>query len=151
MTTENSGSRNRRAWTRGIVVMLALLLAVAGAAWWWRLQPEPPPDWPVSGNGRIEAIDVDVATRSSGRVREVLVQEGDFVEAGSKRGHRVAAGTCLLLPVDAVAQGFVRHGLELAPVAHSHPTRSGAPARLAPSRCEIAPARRLTVRMASAS
>ena len=82
MTTDNSGSKKRRAWTRGIVVALALLAAAAGAAWWWRLQPEPPPDWLVSGNGRVEAIDVDVATRSPGRVREVLAQEGDFVEAG---------------------------------------------------------------------
>jgi HlyD family secretion protein len=36
----------------------------------------------VSGNGRIEATEVDVATKLSGRIQSVLVDEGDFVKAG---------------------------------------------------------------------
>lgn len=36
----------------------------------------------VSGNGRIEAVEIDVASRTPGRVREILVREGDFVTAG---------------------------------------------------------------------
>ncbi|MBN8924506.1 MAG: hemolysin D [Rhodanobacter sp. 68-29] len=36
----------------------------------------------VHGNGRLEATEVDVATRLPGRIREVLVREGDFVTAG---------------------------------------------------------------------
>lgn len=36
----------------------------------------------ASGNGRIEATELDVATKLPGRVAEVLVAEGDFVEAG---------------------------------------------------------------------
>lgn len=36
----------------------------------------------VSGNGRIEAVEIDVASRSPGRLHEVLVKEGDFVTAG---------------------------------------------------------------------
>lgn len=36
----------------------------------------------VSGNGRIEATEVDVATRLGGRVTEILVGEGEFVQAG---------------------------------------------------------------------
>ena len=35
----------------------------------------------VSGNGRIEATDIDVATKLAGRVQEIMVDEGDFVEA----------------------------------------------------------------------
>jgi HlyD family secretion protein len=35
-----------------------------------------------AGNGRIESTEVDIATKSAGRVREVLVKEGDFVESG---------------------------------------------------------------------
>ncbi|MCM5570165.1 HlyD family efflux transporter periplasmic adaptor subunit [Burkholderiaceae bacterium FT117] len=81
MSTERNTKKSRRTGLRAIAA--ALLLAVAAAAgWWWRSQPPPPPDWLVSGNGRIEATEIDVATRNSGRVREVLVQEGDFVEAG---------------------------------------------------------------------
>ncbi|RFC35609.1 MAG: HlyD family secretion protein [Candidatus Nitrotoga sp. SPKER] len=36
----------------------------------------------VSGNGRIEATEIDVAARSAGRVKDILVNEGDFVKAG---------------------------------------------------------------------
>jgi HlyD family secretion protein len=36
----------------------------------------------VSGNGRIEATEIDVASKDSGRVKEILVREGDFVTAG---------------------------------------------------------------------
>lgn len=82
MNTDNSRSKKKRLLTRGIMTALAVLAATAAAAWWWRLQPEPPPDWLVRGNGRIEATDIDVATRHPGRVREVLAREGDFVEAG---------------------------------------------------------------------
>jgi HlyD family secretion protein len=37
---------------------------------------------PVSGNGRIEATEIDVATKYAGRIAEILVQEGEFVKAG---------------------------------------------------------------------
>ncbi|PKL25282.1 MAG: hemolysin D [Spirochaetae bacterium HGW-Spirochaetae-2] len=36
----------------------------------------------ASGNGRIEATEIDVATKLPARVSEILVREGDFVEAG---------------------------------------------------------------------
>jgi HlyD family secretion protein len=36
----------------------------------------------VSGNGRIEATEIDVATKLPGRVTAMLVDEGDFVKAG---------------------------------------------------------------------
>lgn len=36
----------------------------------------------ASGNGRIEAVEVDIAPRSPGRIREVLVDEGDRVVTG---------------------------------------------------------------------
>lgn len=36
----------------------------------------------VSGNGRIEAVEIDVASRTAGRVKEIRVREGDFVTAG---------------------------------------------------------------------
>jgi HlyD family secretion protein len=35
----------------------------------------------VAGNGRLEATEVDIAAKLSGRLAEVLVKEGDFVEA----------------------------------------------------------------------
>lgn len=36
----------------------------------------------ASGNGRIEAVEIDVATRAAGRVQDILVTEGEFVAAG---------------------------------------------------------------------
>ena len=46
------------------------------------LRPNGPGDGFSSGNGRIEATEIDVATKLPGRVEEVLVAEGDFVRAG---------------------------------------------------------------------
>lgn len=49
---------------------------------WRSLQPEPLADGFAAGNGRVEAVEIDVATRTPGRIADVLVAEGDFVTAG---------------------------------------------------------------------
>ncbi|MGD9923691.1 MAG: HlyD family secretion protein [Pseudorhodoplanes sp.] len=36
----------------------------------------------ASANGRIEATEIDIATKTAGRVKEILAGEGDFVTAG---------------------------------------------------------------------
>jgi HlyD family secretion protein len=36
----------------------------------------------VSGNGRIEATEIDIATKFHGRIDEILYSERDFLEAG---------------------------------------------------------------------
>ncbi len=36
----------------------------------------------ASGNGRIEAVEIDVAAKTAGRVKDILVREGDFVRSG---------------------------------------------------------------------
>ncbi|WP_370649754.1 HlyD family secretion protein [Neorhizobium galegae] len=36
----------------------------------------------ASGNGRIEAVEIDIAARTAGRLSDVTVREGDFVRAG---------------------------------------------------------------------
>ncbi|WP_077731359.1 HlyD family secretion protein [Methylocaldum sp. 14B] len=63
----------------------ALILVGAGvavAALWWVLRPEGLPEGIAAGNGRIEATEIDIATKIPGRVVEILAREGDFVEAG---------------------------------------------------------------------
>jgi len=60
----------------GVVTVLAGLYA------WRHSRPATLPDGFVMGNGRIESTEIDIATKSAGRVREVLVKEGDFVESG---------------------------------------------------------------------
>ncbi len=63
----------------------ALIALVAiGYLVWQRLQPTPLGAGFASGNGRIEAVEVDVAAKVPGRVQAILVDEGDFVTAGQQ-------------------------------------------------------------------
>ena len=68
---------------------LLITVAVAVFAYFgWRLIAERGPgDGFVNGNGRIEATEIDVATKLAGRVLDVLVREGDFVAAGQTLAH----------------------------------------------------------------
>lgn len=62
---------------------LAAVAAAGGGYWYWTtLQDDGPPEGFAMGNGRLEAVRIDVATKYSGRLAEVAVEEGDSVEAG---------------------------------------------------------------------
>lgn len=70
-------NKTRLAWT------MAGLLVVAGGLLGSRyLGRDSDSQLVISGNGRIEATEIDVAARSGGRIKEILVNEGDFVKAG---------------------------------------------------------------------
>lgn len=60
----------------------ALLLSAAGAIAWYLLSPPGVPEGFTVGNGRIEATEIDIATKLAGRITEVLVHEGDTVDEG---------------------------------------------------------------------
>ncbi|HMO48250.1 MAG TPA: efflux RND transporter periplasmic adaptor subunit [Rubrivivax sp.] len=66
------------------VLILVAVAAIAAAAWWaWsRWSHTGPGEGFVSGNGRIEATEIDISTKLAGRIGEILVKEGDFVRAG---------------------------------------------------------------------
>jgi HlyD family secretion protein len=64
------------------LVALIVILAVAAFYGWRAWQPAGLPSGIASGNGRIEAVEIDVATKLAGRLQEVAVREGDFVTAG---------------------------------------------------------------------
>lgn len=49
---------------------------------WKRYESRGSEAGPTSGNGRIEAVEIDIAARTAGRVREVRVREGEFVKVG---------------------------------------------------------------------
>jgi len=73
-----------RRW-RTPVRWLVLAIAVAGglAIYFWKPFSSPPlPAGIVSSNGRLEATEIDIATKLAGRIEAMLVQEGDFVERG---------------------------------------------------------------------
>lgn len=62
----------------------ALLLGAIGiAAYFWSNQQQAPgPAAFASGNGRIEAIEVNIATKQGGRIQDIHVREGDDVSIG---------------------------------------------------------------------
>jgi len=69
--------------TRTLAWLVAgALLATAGYWAWRRLQPPELPEGFASSNGRIEAVEIDIAAKIPGRLESVAVREGDFVEAG---------------------------------------------------------------------
>ena len=68
-----------KAGIRGIAAAIVIGLGVWAG---WHFQPQDLPDGFAAGNGRIEAVEIDIAARTAGRIREILVNEGDFVRAG---------------------------------------------------------------------
>ncbi|MDX5360362.1 MAG: HlyD family efflux transporter periplasmic adaptor subunit [Alphaproteobacteria bacterium] len=65
-------------------VALIALAGGAAVAAWWILQPRGLPEGFAAGNGRIEAVEIDVAAKTAGRVKDILANEGDFVRAGQE-------------------------------------------------------------------
>jgi HlyD family secretion protein len=64
-------------------LVLIGLVGVGSAAAWrrWKLsQASALPTGIVSGNGRIESVQVDVAAKYGGRIKEILAREGDLIE-----------------------------------------------------------------------
>jgi HlyD family secretion protein len=60
----------------------SILACVIAYLAWLRLQPEALPEGFASANGRIEAVEIDIATKVPGRLDVMLVDEGDFIAAG---------------------------------------------------------------------
>jgi HlyD family secretion protein len=69
----------RRIW---LVVGVLAVLAAGGYYAWQSSHNGALPEGLASGNGRIEAVEIDVSAKSPGRIKEILVDEGDFVKAG---------------------------------------------------------------------
>ncbi|MGA0532658.1 HlyD family secretion protein [Hansschlegelia sp. KR7-227] len=65
------------------LAVAALLAAAAGGYFaWTKLADTGDADGVAHGNGRIEAVEIDVAAKTAGRIRDILVDEGDFVTSG---------------------------------------------------------------------
>ena len=61
----------------GFIVVLGLVAYLI-----WKNMNKPDTDALVSGKGRIEATEINVSSKLSGQLEEILVKEGDFVEPG---------------------------------------------------------------------
>lgn len=68
----------------GRLALAGLVAAVAFLGWQaWKARQTPPlPAGIVSGNGRIESIQVDITAKYPGRLVQLLAQEGDLVKPG---------------------------------------------------------------------
>jgi HlyD family secretion protein len=73
----------RRGWRR--IALIIVMLAVAGgggAYYWWKQSQAQLPLGIVWGNGRLEADEINIATKFAGRIAEISADEGDMVKAG---------------------------------------------------------------------
>lgn len=73
-------SEQQKKWL--IIVVVILILGSSGVLAWQKFGRTDNNKGLASGNGRIEAVEIDVAAKSAGRVKNILVREGEFVTAG---------------------------------------------------------------------
>ncbi len=67
---------------RVVLIIVAVVVVGGGAVAWFVLHnPGLPPGF-AGANGRLEAKQVDIATKYQGRIKDVLADEGDTVDAG---------------------------------------------------------------------
>lgn len=86
-------------------LIFVTLIVVIGAFWWF-LHPKELLTSIASGNGRIEATEINIATKTAGRIAEVLAREGDFVKSGAVLA-RMDIQNLLAQKAEAIAQ--IRH------------------------------------------
>lgn len=90
----------------------ALVILAAAAYWLWNANRTPQlGEGFVQGNGRIEATEVDIATKLPGRLAEVLVAEGDFVQAGTVLARMDAASLQAQLSEAQARHAQAQHGV----------------------------------------
>jgi len=65
-----------------IVAILAVVLVAGFFVWWFLIRQPTIPNNIIALSGRIEGDDSVVAAKTSGRIREIHVREGDIVKAG---------------------------------------------------------------------
>ncbi|MDF2493251.1 HlyD family efflux transporter periplasmic adaptor subunit [Sphingomonas sp.] len=65
--------------SRGLIALGVVGIAVLV---WLTLRPSGMPAGIVSGNGRIEAVEIDIAAKMPGRIADITVNEGQFVRQG---------------------------------------------------------------------
>lgn len=64
------------------LIGVTVLVATGGYYAWQHARNGTLPEGIASGNGRIEAVEIDVSAKSPGRIKEILAGEGDFVKTG---------------------------------------------------------------------
>jgi len=78
--TEKKGVR--RHWIKPALLLLVLLAAATGGGIWWLRPATGLPPGIASGNGRLEADEIDIDTKFPGRIAKLFADEGDLTTAG---------------------------------------------------------------------
>lgn len=83
-TSDRMSRASRARWLAkmGALLVLAAIAAAVALYAWRQHRPAALPNGIAMSNGRIEATEIDIATKLPGRIKEVLAREGDFVEPG---------------------------------------------------------------------
>jgi len=71
----------------GLLLIAVVVLGGLGYFAWLRFRPAKLPEGFASSNGRIEATEIDIATKIAGRILDELVDEGNLVSAGQVVAH----------------------------------------------------------------
>ncbi len=76
-------------WRKWLPLLAVALIAVGVLAYfgWKFLQPPELPAGFAKSNGRIEATEVDIATKLAGRIKDIKVDEGNLVVEGQEVAH----------------------------------------------------------------
>ena len=70
---------------RKVSFYLIFVLAIMAAGYYyWSQNSSSLPEGFAQSNGRIEATEIDIATKTAGRIDTILVKEGDFVQQGQE-------------------------------------------------------------------
>jgi len=75
-------ARWRRYLKPAVGIVLVVVVGVAAYLIWLHFRPKGLGEGFASGNGRIEAVEFDVAAKSPGRITDMYVDDGDFAAAG---------------------------------------------------------------------
>lgn len=73
-------TKEQKKWS--FIVLGILVLGFLGVTAWQRFFGDAESEGLVSGNGRIEAVEIDIAAKTAGRLKDILVREGELVTAG---------------------------------------------------------------------
>lgn len=74
-------------WKSWVIPVVVLALAAGGYYGWSTMNAEGLPEGIASGNGRIEAVEIDISTKTAGRIKDIIANEGDLVKAGQVLAH----------------------------------------------------------------
>ncbi|MGG4607232.1 HlyD family secretion protein [Providencia sp. Me31A] len=64
--------------------LILIILIAAGGYYYWSINSGGLPVGFAQSNGRIEATEIDIATKTAGRIETINVKEGDFVKEGQE-------------------------------------------------------------------